>query len=41
MAGCCEHGDELSGAVIGKGFLDQLSDYYTVMNCMQLVYFHQ
>jgi hypothetical protein len=28
VAGCCEHGNELSGSIKGGEFLDQISDYY-------------
>jgi hypothetical protein len=28
VSGFCEHGDELSGFIKGKRFLDQLSDWY-------------
>jgi hypothetical protein len=31
VAGCCEHGNEPSGSVKGKEFLDKLS-YYELLN---------
>jgi hypothetical protein len=27
VAGCCEHGNELSGSIKGGEFLDKLSDF--------------
>jgi hypothetical protein len=27
VAGCCEHGNEISDSIKGGEFLDQLSDY--------------
>jgi hypothetical protein len=27
VAGCCEHGNEISGSINGRGFLDYLSNF--------------